>query len=78
LLCRSCAFPGIYSPRSRHTALTLAFFGGVFGLDRFYLGKISTGLVKLLTFGGFGIWWLIDLIALSSRLPTDVNGRPLR
>jgi hypothetical protein len=76
------SIPGIYSPRSRRTALILAFFGGVFGLDRFYLGKIGTGLVKLLTFGGLGIWWLLDLIPLSSRLSsrltTDVNGRPLR
>jgi hypothetical protein len=74
--------PGIYSPRSRRTALILAFFGGVFGLDRFYLGMIITGLVKLLTFGGLGAWWLIDLIGLSSRVSsrvvTDVNGRPLR
>jgi TM2 domain/GYF domain 2 len=70
--------PGIYSSRSRRTAIVLAFFGGVLGMDRFYLGKIGTGLAKLITLGGFGIWWMIDLLGLGARLTTDVNGLPLR
>jgi hypothetical protein len=69
---------GIYSRRSRRAALALAFFGGILGLDRFYLGEIGTGLAKLLTLGGLGIWWLLDLILLCSRQTTDVDGRPLR
>ncbi|MBR9704843.1 TM2 domain-containing protein [Candidatus Pacearchaeota archaeon] len=39
------------------------FFGGL-GVDRFIMGKIGTGILKLITFGGFGIWWLIDLILI--------------
>ena len=40
----------------------LSYLLGVFGADRFYLGKIGTGLLKLITFGGYGVWWLIDLL----------------
>jgi len=42
--------------------VVLSYFLGLFGVDRFYLGKNGTGLAKLLTFGGFGYWWLIDLL----------------
>lgn len=44
------------------TTLLLSFFLGFWGVDRFYLGKRGSGLAKLLTFGGFGYWWLIDLL----------------
>ncbi len=70
--------PGIYSRRSRRAALALALFGGILGLDRFYLGKFGTGIAKLMTLAGLGVWWLTDLIALGSRQTTDVNGLPLR
>ncbi len=52
------------------TAILLSFFFGTFGADRFYLGCVGTGIVKLLTLGGLGIWALIDLIrlALGSKL----------
>lgn len=42
----------------------LFFVCGVSGLHRFYVGKIGTGLLMLFTFGGLGIWALIDLIVL--------------
>jgi len=70
--------PGIFSRRSRRATLALAFFGGFLGLDRFYLGKYGTGVAKLLTLAGLGIWWLLDLIALASRQTTDVDTLPLR
>jgi len=41
-------------------------FGGL-GVDRFMMGKIGTGILKLITFGGFGIWWLIDLILIATK-----------
>ena len=41
--------------------LLLSYFLGYFGADRFYLGKNRSGLLKLVTFGGFGYWYLIDL-----------------
>lgn len=42
--------------------LLLALFLGLFGVDRLYLGKYRSGVVKLMTFGGLGHWWLIDII----------------
>lgn len=55
----------------------LALLLGVLGVDRFYLGKIGTGIAKLLTFGGFGIWWLVDLIITLTGNQTDRLRRPL-
>ena len=55
----------------------LALLVGVLGVDRFYLGKIGTGIAKLLTFGGFGIWWLVDLIITLTGNQTDRQRRPL-
>ena len=54
------------SSRSRGVALLLSFFGGCFGLDRFYVGKTSTAIPKLLTLGGFGVWWLYDLVLIAA------------
>jgi len=48
-------------------AVLLSIFVGSLGVDRFYLGKIGTGVLKLITFGGFGIWWLVDLILIVTR-----------
>jgi TM2 domain-containing membrane protein YozV len=45
------------------TAMILAFFGW----DRFWLGDIGLGLLKWITGGGCGIWWLIDLFTAKSR-----------
>lgn len=53
------------SPKSRLAAALLAFFLGGFGVHRFYVGKIGTGIAIILTIGGFfGIWPLIDLIMI--------------
>lgn len=48
-------------------ALLLSIFLGSLGIDRFYLGKIGTGILKLILLGGFGIWWLIDLILIATK-----------
>jgi TM2 domain-containing membrane protein YozV len=53
-----------YSEKSRLVTLLLCFFLGVFGAHRFYVGKIGTGVLMLLTLGAFGIWSLIDLIVI--------------
>lgn len=45
-------------------AALLCFFLGVFGAHRFYVGKMGTGFLELLTLGGCGIWWMIDFILI--------------
>jgi hypothetical protein len=52
------------SPRSRLAATLLCFFLGVLGVHRFYVGKVGTGVLQLLTFGGLGIWALVDLVLI--------------
>lgn len=58
-------------------ALLLSIFVGYLGVDRFYLGKVGTGVLKLITFAGFGLWWLIDLVLIVTGNMTDKQGRPL-
>jgi hypothetical protein len=48
------------------TAILLSLLAGPLGIDRFYLGCTWTGVLKLLTLGGLGIWGLIDLIRLAT------------
>lgn len=50
--------------KNKTTALLLSIFLGSFGADRFYLGYTGLGIVKLLTCGGCGIWFWIDLIMI--------------
>jgi hypothetical protein len=66
------------SERSRLAAALMAFFLGWLGVHRFYVGKIGTALLMVLTFGGFGIWATIDLIMILAGAFTDAGGRPLR
>ncbi len=55
----------------------LSLLLGVFGVDRFYLGKVGTGIAKLITFGGLGIWALVDLILVLANKTRDKQGLPL-
>jgi hypothetical protein len=50
---------------------------GGLGIDRFYLGKVGTGIAKLLTLGGLGIWALIDLVLVLTNKQTDKQGLKL-
>lgn len=49
--------------------LVMSAVFGKFGVDRFIMGKTGTGILKLITLGGFGIWWLIDLVLIATKHP---------
>lgn len=55
----------------------LSWLLGTFGIDRFYLGKIGTGVLKLITLGGFGLWTLIDLIITLVGAQRSKDGQSL-
>jgi TM2 domain-containing membrane protein YozV len=59
-------------------ALLLSILVGTLGVDRFYLGYIGLGVLKLLTLGGFGIWTLVDIILIATNKLPDAQGNPLR
>jgi TM2 domain-containing membrane protein YozV len=65
------------SPKSRLAALLLCWFFGIFGVHRFYVGKIGTGILQIFTLGGLGIWTLIDLIMIIVGAFKDKQGRPI-
>ena len=47
--------------------LLMSIIFGSLGIDRFIMGHIWLGILKLLTAGGFGIWWVIDVILVATR-----------
>ena len=56
--------------------LIISIFLGALGIDRFLLGYIGLGILKLITLGGVGIWWLIDIIMIATGKlgPKDGSG----
>ncbi|MFI6323090.1 TM2 domain-containing protein [Nonomuraea sp. NPDC050556] len=58
-------------------AVLLCFFFGVLGVHRFYVGKIGTGILQLVTLGGFGIWVIVDFVVILIGKFTDKQGQPL-
>ena len=69
------ASPVRISGKSKETLLLLSWLLGCLGVDRFYRGQVGIGILKLLTFGGCGIWALVDnFIYMLGDLPTDAGG----
>jgi TM2 domain-containing membrane protein YozV len=64
-------------PRKRKKALLLSLLLGWLGADRFYLGYTRMGVLKLVTLGLFGFWWIFDLLLLLANKIPDAAGRPL-
>lgn len=70
--------PANASPKSRLAALLLCILlplVAINGAHRFYVGKIGTGILQLITLGGLGIWTLIDLILIIVGSFKDKEGR---
>jgi len=62
------------SSKDWDTALLLSIVLGIFGADRFYVGRTGLGVLKLMTFGGYFIWWVIDVIlVLRGRMKDDLG-----
>ncbi len=47
--------------------LIMSILFGSFGVDRFIMGHVGLGILKLITLGGCGVWWLIDLILIATK-----------
>lgn len=69
---------GVFSSKDWLTTLLISFFLGGLGIDRFYLGYTGLGVVKLITFGGCGIWALIDFILIAIGNLRDSDDLPLK
>lgn len=70
--------PGVFSEREWLPTLLISFFLGWFGIDRFYLGYTALGVLKLITLGGCGIWYIVDLILIAMGNLDDSEHMPLR
>jgi len=65
------------SDKSRLAAALLCWFLGVIGIHRFYVGKVGTGILMIVTLGGLGIWALVDFIMILVGAFRDKAGKPV-
>lgn len=68
-------FQSVPSDKNYLTTGLLSIFLGVLGVHRFYLGKKGSGVAQFLTFGGLGLWTLVDVISILFGTVKDSNGR---
>jgi|TARA_B110000211_G_C13965652_1_gene502632 TM2 domain-containing membrane protein YozV len=65
------------SDKKMVVAALLCFFLGFIGIHRFYVGKVITGILMIFTFGGVGIWVIVDLIMIITGSFKDKQDRKL-
>ena len=65
------------SEKSRLSAALLCMALGYFGAHRFYVGKVGTGVIWLLTLGVFGIGWLVDFVLICIGQFYDRSNKPV-
>jgi len=58
--------------------LLLCIIVGTLGVHRFYVGKIGTGILWLITGGCFLVGWIVDIVMIASGSFTDADGLPLK
>jgi TM2 domain-containing membrane protein YozV len=75
--CGAVQTPARESDKRILPAALLCVFLGVFGVHRFYAGKVGTGLVQLFTLGGLGVWALIDFVLIVTGTFTDSHGNKI-
>ena len=66
------------SAKSKGTAAVLCFFLGALGVHRFYVGKVGTGILWLLTAGCFGLGAVIDFIMILCGSFKDKDGAVIK
>lgn len=80
VVCPQCAVPqpvpeGLVQTEKRILpALLLCLFLGPLGVHRFYVGKVGTGILQLVTLGGLGVWALIDFVMIVVGAFRDEHG----
>ncbi|HLG19637.1 MAG TPA: TM2 domain-containing protein [Bdellovibrionota bacterium] len=71
------AYQAPVSPKKRLVAFVLCFLIGFFGVHRFYVGKIGTGILMIVTLGGFCLWYISDVITILAGAFLDKEGKRL-
>lgn len=68
----------VFSDKNIIAAALFCFFLGFLGVHRFYVGKIGTGVLMILTLGGLGIWLIIDFVMIIIGEFGDAGGKKLK
>ncbi len=78
-ICTKCGVRLVSGEEGKDWLITLllSVFAGGLGVDRFYTGYVGLGILKLLTGGGCGIWWLVDVLLIATGKYKDSDGNPL-